>query len=68
MLLLVEGDITVNADKDTHIAFKNCAPFSTCKAKINDVFIDEAKYIYIEMTMYNLIDYSHNSSDTSGIL
>ena len=29
--ILVTGDITVNAGNDTHAAFKNCAPFSTCK-------------------------------------
>ena len=39
--ILVTGDITVNADNDTDVAFKNYAPFYTCKAEINDVFIDE---------------------------
>ena len=29
--ILVTGDITVNANNDTNVAFKNCAPFSTCK-------------------------------------
>ena len=29
--ILVTGDVTVNADNDTDVAFKNCAPFSTCK-------------------------------------
>ena len=45
--ILVTGDITVTADNNTDIAFKNCAPFSTCKTDINDVFIDEANHIYI---------------------
>ena len=27
--ILVTGDITVNANNDTDVAFKNCAPFST---------------------------------------
>ena len=36
---------------DTNVAFKDCAPFSTCKTKINDVFIDEANHIYIAMTL-----------------
>ena len=35
--ILVTGDITVNANNDTDVAFKNCAPFSTCTTKINDV-------------------------------
>ena len=29
--ILVTGDITLNANSDTDVAFKNCAPFSTCK-------------------------------------
>ena len=29
--ILVTGDITVTASNGTHVAFKNCAPFSTCK-------------------------------------
>ena len=66
--ILVTGDITVNANNDTDVAFKNCAPFSTCTTKINDVFVDEANHIYIAMPMYNLIEYSDNYSDTSGSL
>ena len=62
--VLVTGDITVTADNNTDVAFKNCAPFSTCKTEINDVFIDEANHIYIPMPMYNLIEYSDNYSDT----
>ena len=34
----------------------------------NDIFVDEASHIYIAMPMYNLIEYSDNSSDTSGSL
>ena len=52
--IIVTGDITVNAGNDTHVAFKNCAPFSTCKIEINHVFIDEANHSYIAMPMYNL--------------
>ena len=65
---LVTGDITVAANNNTDVAFKSCAPFSTCKTKINDVFVDEANHIYIAMPMYNLIEYSDNYSDTSGSL
>ena len=57
-----------NENNNTHVAFKNCAPFSTCKTEINDVFIDEANRIYIAMPMYNLIEYSDNYSDKSGSL
>ena len=61
-------DITVNAHNNTDVAFKNGAPFSTCKTEINDVFVDEANHIYIAMPIYNLIEYSDNYSDTSGSL
>ena len=36
--------------------------------EINDTFVDEAYYINIAMSMYNLIVYSDNYSDTSGSL
>ena len=29
----VTGDITVDENDDTHVAFKNCAPFFTCKSR-----------------------------------
>ena len=60
--------ILVNANNNTDVAFKSCAPFSTCKTETNDVFADEANHIYIAMPMYNLIEYSENYSDTSGSL
>ena len=62
------GDITVTANNNTDADFKNCAPFSTCKAKINGAFVDGANHTYIAMPMYNLIEYSDNYSDTSGSL
>ena len=49
--ILVSGDITVTANNDTDVAFKNCAPFSTCKAKINNVFFDEGNHFHIAMSM-----------------
>ena len=52
----------------TDVAFKNCAPFSTCETEIKDVFVDEGNYIYIAMPMYNLIEYSDNYSDILGRL
>ena len=66
--ILVTENITGNAGNNTDVAFKNCAPFSTCTTKINDIFVDEANHIYIAMPMYNLIEYSDNYSDTSGSL
>ena len=40
--ILVTGNITVAANYDTDVAFKNCAPFSTCRTNINDTFFDKA--------------------------
>ena len=53
---LVTGNIRVTANNNTDVAFKNCAPFSTCTTKIN-VLVDETNHIYIAMFMYNLIEY-----------
>ena len=64
--ILVTGNITVNADNNTDVAFKNYAPFFTCTTKINDMFFDEANHFYIVMPMYSLIEYSDNYSDISG--
>ena len=66
--ILVTGNITVYAANDTDVAFKNWAPFSTCKTVINDMFVDRAEHIYIAMPMYNLIEYSDNYSGTSRSL
>ena len=66
--ILVTGNITVTADDNTDVAFKNCAPFSTWTTKINDTFVDEANHLFIATPMYNLIEYSDNYSDTSGSL
>ena len=70
--ILVTEDITVNAGglngSNTYLAFKICAPFSTCKTEVNDAFIDVANHTYIAMTMCNLNEYSDNCSDASGSL
>ena len=66
--ILVIGDIIVTANNDTHVTFKNYAPFSTLKKETNDVFVDEENHIYVAMPMYNLIEYSDNYADTSGSL
>ena len=63
--ILVTGNITVTANNNTDVTFKNWASFSTCKTEINDVFVDEANHIYISMPIYNLTEYSDNYSDTS---
>ena len=75
--ILVKGNITVNNNAvagavanniDKKVIFKNCAPFTNCISKINNLDIDNAKYIDIIMPKYNLIEYSDNYSKTSGSL
>ena len=66
--ILVTGEIIVNTGNNIYVVFKNCAPFSTYKTEINDVFIDEVNHIYIAMPTYNLIEYSDNYSNISGSL
>ena len=67
--VLVTGNIAVaGADKNTKVAFKNCAPLRKCRTEINEIFIDKAEHINMEMLMYNLIECSDNYFDTSGCL
>ena len=49
--VLVTGNITVGANNNADVAFKNFAAFSTCATEINDVFVDKANHIYIAMPM-----------------
>ena len=50
------------------VAFKYCASFKDCRTKTIDAFVDYADFINIAMSMYNLIEYSDNYSDSSGSL
>ena len=55
--VLVTGNIAVvGADNNTKVAFKNCALFKKCRIEINETFTDEAEYINIAMSMYNLTE------------
>ena len=60
-------DATAN-NVNKKVISKNCAPFTDCQSKINNVDIDNAKDIDIVMPMYNLIEYSDKYSKTSGSL
>ena len=75
----VTGNITVKrrnvANTDdielgtiTQVVFKKSAPFKDRRTEINDTFIDHADFANITMSMYNLIEYRDNYSDTSGSL
>ena len=74
--ILVKRNISINnagtaaasANTNKKVIFKNCAPFTNCINKINNIQIDNAEYIDIVMPMYNLIEYSDNYSKTSGSL
>ena len=47
---------TENANKiNEKPALKNNAPFRSCISKINDTFINNAKYLDIVVPMYNLL-------------
>ena len=64
--ILLTGDITAtDCSKNTTVAFKNCAQFTKCVARINDEHADSANNLDIMVAMYNLIEYSDNYSDTS---
>ena len=77
--ILVKGKITITGAGDDAAArradernkgaiLKNCTPFTKCISKIKDTEIDNAHDIDIVMSMYNLIEHSHNYSKTSGSL
>ena len=77
--ILVKGKITITGagadaaarqadERDKGVAFKNCAPFTTCKSDSNNVEIDYCQDINIVMPMYNLIEYSDNYAKTSESL
>ena len=77
--ILVSGTITITgAEVDDAIEwleeinkgviFKNCAPFTDYISEINNIQINNAKYLDVLMPMYNIIEYSDNYSKTSGSL
>ena len=74
--ILVKGKIKVYntetaaapSNGNKNVIFKNCAPFNNCISKINNTQVDNAEYINIVTSMYNLIEYSSNYSKTSGSL
>ena len=51
-----------------NVAFKNNAPFRSRISKITSTLTDNAEYLDIVMTMYNLLEYSQNYSMASGNL
>ena len=67
--ILVTGIIrTVGGGDSTKVALKNCGPFRKCILHINDEYVEKADILDVAMPMYNLIEYSHNYSDSSATL
>ena len=50
------------------VSFKNCAPFTKCIAKIDGTTIDDAEDLYLVMSVYILIEYNSNYTETKGSL
>ena len=66
--ILVDGKIrAANANVNTKLALKNCAPFTKCNLEINDEHVNTAENLDIVMPMYSLIEYSDNQ-DSSATL
>ena len=75
--ILVIGTVTVTntaaAGPDINntnkkVLFKNCAPFSDCITKINNMQVDGPQKIDVVMPMYSLTEYRDAHLKTSGSL
>ena len=64
----MRGDITIIGHQAAQVAFKNCAPFIKCFTKSNVTTIDDAEDLDLVMSMFNLIEYSSNYSETNESL
>ena len=74
--IVVKGDITLTKTNEREIidirnrflAFKNNGPFTNWISNINNVLTDNAEDLYVEIPMYNLLEYSKNYRKTTGSL
>ena len=66
--ILVKGDITIAAAPAKQVGFKNCSQFTKCITKIDGTTLDDAEDLDLVMSMYNLIEYSSNYSETKASL
>ena len=63
------GDINVeDIAANTNVAFKNCALFTRYVTHINNKHVETPENLDITMSMFVLIEYSDNYSDSSGSL
>ena len=69
--IIVKGTITVvrpnNDKRNKAVTFKNNAPFINCISKNNEVKIDNAEDLDVVKPMYNLLEYSKNYKQTTGL-
>ena len=65
---LVRGDIVITGHNVTQVAFINCLPFIKCITKNDGTTIDDAEYLDLVMSTYNLLEYISNYSDSTGSL
>ena len=68
---MIDGTIraaAANANANTMLALKNCAPFTICNLESNDEHVNTAENLDIAMPMYNLIEDSDNYQDSSATL
>ena len=56
------------APNNKRVVFKNCVPFTYCIREIKNIQADNAHDIDVVMPMYNLTEYVHIYSKTSGSL
>ena len=63
--ILVRGNIIIVGNNATQAAFKNYAPFIKCITKIDGTTINDAEDLDLVMSMYNLLEYISNYSDTT---
>ena len=63
--ILARGNITVIGH---NVVFKNCESFTNCITKTDGTTTDDGKYLDLVMTIYNLLKYISNYSDSTGIL
>ena len=49
-------------NRNKQLVFINCVPLTDCISEINNAQIDNAKYIDVNMPIYNFIEYSANCS------
>ena len=75
--ILVKGTITVantaaqgepNDATNKNVISKNCASFTKCTSRINNMQVHDAHDVDVVRPLYHLIEYSDNYSKTSGIL